>query len=320
MSDTDLLISIVVPVRNRAGIVTRTLDSIAQQSCREFRLIVVDNASTDTTAEVVNRWIAEHADSGIEMQLLSESRPGASAARNCGLAATTTPYVMFFDSDDEMLPDHLERITDALRNRPDTELLRWDVGVLDSDGWLHVRSPRFHNEQQLNLIHNSLSTQRYAVRTDLLRSAGAWNEHLSTWDDIELGNRLLLSGITVRKLNGEPRVYIHLTAESITGESYTARVDNITRALDTIERTLRDAPEPDADLLNILDARRAITAALLRREGNRQGAKAMMATARNGHRRTDRMKLRLIYTVTRMAGRGGSAVALAIFGKKAEKR
>lgn len=320
MNDTDLLISIVVPVRNRAGIVTRTLDSIARQSCREFRLIVVDNASTDSTAEVVNLWIADHADDGIDMLFLSESKPGASAARNCGLAATTTPYVMFFDSDDEMLPDHLERITGALRSRPDTELLRWDVGYLDPDGWLHVKSPHFHNESQLNLLHGTLSTQRYVIRTDLLRSAGAWNEQLSTWDDIELGNRLLLSGITVRKLNGEPRVYIHHTPDSISGDCYTDRMENITRALDTIERTLREAPEPDIDILNILDARRAISAAILRREGNRKAAKAMMVTARNGHRRTERMKLRLIYAFTRIAGRGGSLLALFIFGKKAEKR
>lgn len=320
MDNADQLITIVIPVRNRAGIITRTLDSIVRQDCRDFRLVVVDNASTDDTKDVVNNWIAGHRSCGISIELLDEPHPGASAARNRGLAATDTPYVMFFDSDDEMRSNHLSRITAELRRRPDTELLRWDVGILDPDGWLHVKSPHFHDEIQLNILHGSLSTIRYVVRTDLLRAAGAWNEDLSTWDDMELGNRLLISGVAVSKLNGEPSVVIHITPDSITGSSYSERIESMTRALDAIERTLRESPEADADYLNTIDSRRAITAAILTREGNIKAAKSLMATALNGHRRSERTKLRLIKTFSRVFGRGGSMLALFLFGKKAEKR
>ncbi|MDE6783660.1 MAG: glycosyltransferase family 2 protein, partial [Paramuribaculum sp.] len=184
-------LTVVVPVRNRPVLVVRTLDSIAAQTLRPFRLIIVDSASTDNTLDVVTRWADRHRTDALSIEVLDCPTPGASTARNYGLAQVTTPYVLFFDSDDEMLPTHLERIASALRERPDTDILYYDAATIDPDGWTSVKSHRHHDLKTLQLLHCPLSTQRCTIRTELLRAAGGWNEKLQMWVDLELGIRLL---------------------------------------------------------------------------------------------------------------------------------
>lgn len=318
METTDRLITLVVPVRDRAAVVGRTLDSIAAQTSRDFRLVLVDNASTDATPEVLARWVKAHASDPFSPVLLSESKPGASCARNRGLAAADTPYVMFFDSDDEMRPDHIARIADHLRRFPDIDLLRWDVTIIDDDGWSSVKSPRFHDEMQLHLLHGSLATQRYVARTSLVRHAEGWNETLSTFDDLELGVRLIAAASKIRQLHGEPTVVIHRSAQSISGPDYSSRYREISLALDAIESTLHSLERHDD--LRILAARRAILAAHFLREGHRDKADAMLARAMDSADGFDRLHLRTIHRITRLLGRGGSYAALKLMGKKPEKR
>lgn len=317
METTDRLITLVVPVRDRAAVVGRTLDSIAAQTSRDFRLVLVDNASADATPEVLARWEKAHATDPFAPVLLSESKPGASCARNRGLAAADTHYVMFFDSDDEMRPDHIARIADHLRRFPDIDLLRWNVTIIDDDGWSSVKSPRFHDDMQLHLLHGSLSTVRYVARTSLVRQAGGWDETLSAFDDLELGVRLIAAASKIRQLHGEPTVVIHRSDKSISGPDYSSRYREISLALDTIESTLRSLERTDD--LRILAARRAILAAHFRREGHRDKADAMLARAMDSADGFDRLHLRTIHRITRFLGHGGSYAALKLIGKKPEK-
>ena len=104
------MISLVIPVRNRASIVGRTLDSVAAQTRLPDQIVLVDNGSTDGTLEVLRRW----ANGRSNVQVVTEPRPGAAEARNCGLRAVTEEYVMFFDSDDTMPPRHVEEICSEL--------------------------------------------------------------------------------------------------------------------------------------------------------------------------------------------------------------
>lgn len=321
-------ISVVIPVRNREKLVVRTLDSVAAQSYRPINLILVDNGSTDATREVLEQWQSENQSDDLRVTILGEPTPGAARARNRGLREVATDYVMFFDSDDEMRPDHIRRVVDELRRLPDADILRWPVAVLDPDGWTELKDQRFHDEMQLHLLHATLATQRYAVRSDLLRRLGGWNESLPCWNDLELGVRLIASGAKIRRLSGEPSVVIHPTEDSITGSDYSSRLDALELALSQIEadfttpsvtpdnETVVEDVEPDADYLNTLAAKRAILAALLRREGNREASSRLLEAAMKGQDYNGRMGLRMVYRAVRWTGRGGAAVALLWFGKK----
>jgi len=308
------LISVIVPVYNRAGLVQRTLDSIAAQTMTHFHLIIVDNDSTDSTPEVLRIWASAHESDLMHITLCRETTPGASAARNRGLEEADTEYVMFFDSDDVMLPSHMERIQSYLINRPDTRILRWDIGVIDHDGWMHVKSHTGHDELCLHLLHSTLATHRFAVRTDILRQCGGWDNDLPVWNDLELGVRLLLSGCKVSKLPGTPTVTIFPTDESITGTSYSSRKKGHRLAMEKI-RSMMYAPQ-HSPYLHILDAKQAITAGLYRREGDKDGSREVMSELRKRLSRSERIAVNLIYTAVWLFGAGGATLATMLFPVK----
>lgn len=317
--ETKEILTVVLPVRNRATIVGRTLDSISAQTCLDFRLIIVDNGSTDNTADVISRWKADNIGK-LNVEILYEPIPSASKARNKGLAAVDTRFTMFFDSDDVMRPDHMKKILEYLEKRPDTEILRWDVSFIDSDGWIHTKSPRFHDEMQLHLMHGSLSTLRWAATTEMLRAIGGWNESLSTMDDFELGVRMIIASTKpVRKIHGEPTVAIyHYDDNNVSGNSYHEQIGPITDALECIEHSLKDADRP-ADLI-MLRHRRAIIASLLKRERQPEEARAMLSEAIERCNMREKLLIRCSYFINILFGRGGTEVSLQFAGKKKEKR
>ena len=121
-------VSIVIPVRDRETLVGRTLDSVAAQTWRPLHLIVVDNNSADASVRKVSEWAGARAsDTGLRVTQLQETRPGASAARNRGLEAVTGRYVIFFDSDDEMMPGLVER---AMARVGDADIVYWKAELV----------------------------------------------------------------------------------------------------------------------------------------------------------------------------------------------
>ena len=89
---------------NRAGLLPRALDSLQAQSESNWEAIIVDDASTDDTFDVVQRYAA--ADPRFAY-LMRDQNLGVSSARNAGIAIARGEYVTFLDSDDEYAADHL---------------------------------------------------------------------------------------------------------------------------------------------------------------------------------------------------------------------
>lgn len=314
-------ITVIIAVRNRAALLPRTLDSVAAQTRLPDRLVIVNNGSTDSTPEVIADWVKAHP--GLAVTTAVELKPGASAARNAGLALAPEDedsYVMFFDSDDIMLPHHIERVSAALERAADTDLLFFDIAIRDADGWTTVKSTA--GDAPLvreHIFHATLSTQRYAARASLMHSVGGWNEELPRWNDYELGLRLAVAASHPLKLTGEPAVVVLPQEDSITGNGYAGDAAVLNRALDTMRRTLASA-ERRQDL-RYLHARRAILAALLAREGARQDARRTLdealASAASGR---DAMAMRLVWLIVRLAGRGGAAAASWLLAPRTPKR
>ena len=118
MSPPDLAVAVVVPVWNRAGLVLRCLESIRAQTLVPQSVIVVDDGSTDGTADSVDAWMREHG-GALGITLLRQPHAGAAAARNAGLAAIgEAPFVAFLDSDDCWPSDFLARAVAALGHQP----------------------------------------------------------------------------------------------------------------------------------------------------------------------------------------------------------
>lgn len=296
-------LTVVVPVRDRRHLIGRALRSIASQKGVEFRIIVVDNGSTDGTAGELERLRRELSASGTDITVTEEPQAGACRARNAGFALTDSPWVMFFDSDDEMLPGHLARMMDAARD--DVDIVGAPATLLTTGG-RRIKELPFRPGMRHHLMHATFSTQRIAVRSSLLRDAGGWNASLPAWNDWELGVRLLLRSPRVVIAGTEPLVNVYLQDKSLTGTDFSSHPGNWEPSLSEVERLTAGTP-----WMPLVKARRAILAAMYRHEGAAELAQAMMRRALSGElTRGQRRWLRLIYHTVRLLGHGGAFLAL----------
>lgn len=301
------LISIIIPVYNRAEVVKATLDSVAHQSLRPLDVILVDNNSTDNTLEVLNEWKQKVETNDFRVMVLSESKPGAASARNRGLIEAETPYTMFFDSDDIMHPTHAERAVEAFKQNTLLDVVGWDVKVKTLEG--NLSHYRFCDKQILynHIFHATFATQRFAARTSLFREVGQWNESLPAWNDYELGVRLLITNPKIKRLTGEPTVTVILQKESITGTNFFSRPHEWEKALDAVDLVLGNSKYHS--MRKYIDVRRAILAGFYHREGATDEAHRLLSKvlSRSGWYR--KLIMRLFYNIIRKGGRGIALLA-----------
>lgn len=302
----DALISIVVPVYNRESTLERCLDSMAAQTgIGQCRIIVVNNNSTDMSVELIRKWSSRHP--SITLELISESRQGAAIARNTGLDRVTTPYVMFFDSDDEMLQGHIIRVINGINCNPEADLFGWDELYELPGGRSYKATFICRRPMRDQLIHTSFTTERIAVRTDFVRAVGGWDATLTGWDDFELGVRLVAARPLIVRLpdaDGRPLVRAYYTDNSITGSTFSASPHKWEDALDRIEETVAKV---DPSELASVACRRAALAGFYAREHALGEARRLLAKAvAPGF---GRIKSKIMYMTARHVGRGTRLMA-----------
>lgn len=310
---SDTGISIIIPVYNRAKVVGRTLASVAAQTYRPINLILVDNNSTDESLAVLQKWATDNIDNDFNITLLQELKPGATAARNCGLSAATTPYVMFFDSDDTMSPRLVESIMKCFTSDTALDLVGWDISQQLPSGRTRTGYFRTRNPLYNHIIHGTLSTQRYACRKELAVNAGGWDESVRGWNDYELGMRILLQHPCMRKLGLRHPVQAYFTEESITGRSYAADPAKWEHSLDLCESALRNADRHKA--VKWIDVRRMILAASYAAEGAAAESRRLKNSVINRYSGFNKLVFRLIYLKARIYRRGTHIIAGLFFSK-----
>ena len=105
-------VSVIMPAWNAAATIGRSIDSVLSQDHADLELVVVDDGSTDATAELVARRAATDA----RVRLLRQANAGVAAARNAGMAAASGRYLAFLDSDDWWYPGKLRRQLACMRD------------------------------------------------------------------------------------------------------------------------------------------------------------------------------------------------------------
>lgn len=150
------LISIVIPAHNREHTLGYCLRSVYAQSYRHFEVVVVDDGSDDKTAEKV----FEFDDPRLRLVRYSQSK-GAQAARNTGIKAAAGDWIAFLDSDDEWLPDKLEKQVAILASRD------WQENIV-----VHSDMSRYYPESDKTEAWDLPLVMGTACYPQLLRSPG----------------------------------------------------------------------------------------------------------------------------------------------------
>ena len=210
--------SIVIPVYNRAKVLPRTVASIVAQDYRPLRLILVDNNSKDNSLQVCYEMKAQHEDELLRIDVLQQPKAGASAARNMGLAQVESRYMMFFDSDDVLHKNAVSLYMQAFEAHPDADIVGATI-LFDTGSKSFLAKAIFTSAPEAHIIHGTLSTQRFAARTRVIREVGGWQEEYNGWLDWNLGVRLILHTQRIHWIEKPPVATQYLHSQSITGRN-----------------------------------------------------------------------------------------------------
>jgi glycosyltransferase involved in cell wall biosynthesis len=189
------LVSVVVPAFNSSRTLAQALDSVLIQDYDPLEIIVVDDASSDQTADVA----AAYSDRGVRLVRLSQNG-GASRARNVGLHAVRGEYVAFLDADDVWHAAKLRRQIDLLESNPGMSLATCDSVFADPSGKIVKRSHVQHpptagaDAWKALLSHNFIPTPTVVARKTALEQAGDFDCSLPMAEDLDMWIRLALVG------------------------------------------------------------------------------------------------------------------------------
>lgn len=175
-------VSVIIPAYNAERFLADAVESVLNQTWRDFQLIIVNDGSTDATESVAQRFGA--GDSRIT--IVSKPNGGLSSARNAGLAAASGEAICFLDADDILLPDKLQRQMAFLDRFPGCDLVFSDYYVADGDLtpiWLETVRPPLATMQEYLLYRNGFAPMCPLLRSRLVAATGRFDETLRAAED-----------------------------------------------------------------------------------------------------------------------------------------
>jgi glycosyltransferase involved in cell wall biosynthesis len=197
------MISVIIPLYNKAPYITKCLESVASQTYREFEVVVVDDGSTDGSVEAVSEFqglrVSELGDLA-GFRLIRQENAGVSVARNNGVKEARFDFIAFLDADDWWEPDFLLEMKSLIIDFP-------DAGVYGCRYfWLKNGVGRVAPNHESDLFRgylNYIKAYTYAwwmpltsisvvIRKDVFVDSGGFNPKLKFGEDFDLWIRLAL--------------------------------------------------------------------------------------------------------------------------------
>jgi glycosyltransferase involved in cell wall biosynthesis len=110
------MISVVIPLYNKAHTIVNTLETVLNQSFKDYEVVVVNDGSTDNSVEVINGYTTDK-----RVRIYNQNNRGVSGARNTGVENAKYNYIAFLDGDDEWFPNYLQKMKEAIDAFPKSE-------------------------------------------------------------------------------------------------------------------------------------------------------------------------------------------------------
>ena len=221
-------IAVVIPAYNAAAHIAETLGSVLAQTSPAEEVVVVDDGSTDGTAEIVREF-------GPSVRCIRQSNAGVSSARNSGIAAAGTDFVAFLDSDDLFAPAKLELQRPALA----AGAVAVSSGAVLTDDELRplaIRRPELPADllDRLFIEGNLIGSPSSVVASrQALLDLGGFDERLSFTADWDLWIRLTRTGRL--ECVSEPLIAYRLRASSMSTDPVLVETDSISMLVRALE-------------------------------------------------------------------------------------
>ena len=185
-------VSVVIPTFNRSTLLTDAIDSVLTQTYSNYEIIVVDDGSTDDTADVVARY-------DNKVRYIYRENGGLSAARNTGIASAKGEYIAFLDSDDMFVATKLEKQVRILDENPEICFCYSNVAFCDAKmNFLRVRGAD-HQFKSGYMAKEALlwkaccgQPQSWLIRKKCFDETGGFEESLRHSEEREMSVRLAM--------------------------------------------------------------------------------------------------------------------------------
>jgi glycosyltransferase involved in cell wall biosynthesis len=193
--------SVVIPAYNAESHVAATIESVLNQTYRDFEIVVVDDGSTDRTSEILESF-------GSKIVHVTQPNRGVSAARNTAFQHASGELLALIDADDLWFPRRLERMVGYLDDNP-------RVGFATSDAYLRheetpstktyyrdlLRCTEMPENQVYAIAQQNFVFTMVVIRQRLLQQHGSFDESLAVAEDWDLWIRFILGGETLGLLD-----------------------------------------------------------------------------------------------------------------------
>lgn len=221
------LVSIIIPTYNRAHFIGETLDSVLMQTYLNWECIVVDDGSTDKTVELLQAYCRKDTRFKYHLRPFNRAK-GANACRNYGFEISNGMYVNWFDDDDVMLPDFIEKKVSALEANPQLDAII-SKRIFYDENLEIVIGKEIKTLLTDNILEDFISlkikwyTSDSMWRSEFLEGKTLFNEQLKAGQDRDFHIRMLLAAPKLEVLDA------YLT-------KYRKHPDNLTSQIDDIEK------------------------------------------------------------------------------------
>lgn len=158
------LVSIIVPLYNRAHLLPKLFACVEKQTYPHLELVVVDDGSTDAPEARIRDCPSQRR---VPLQFLHQANAGPGAARRLGLEHAQGEYVQYLDSDDEILPDKIEKQIHALKQDPRAVMAWTMTKMVDRQGRTGIR--KLSDQPSADLLATALQWRRWHTSSCLWR-------------------------------------------------------------------------------------------------------------------------------------------------------
>lgn len=179
-------VSVIIPTYNYGRYLIEAVESVLNQTYKDFELIVVDDGSTDNTREVLKPYLHR-------LRYMYQENQGISAARNRGFQESTGEYIAYLDADDVWLPEKLAKQIPLLDEDPSLGFVCGATHEMDQDGKIfHLRNKPRRSEDTFESLFrkNFIPTLTVVIRRSCLETVGGFDTSLPLSQDYDMWLRL----------------------------------------------------------------------------------------------------------------------------------
>lgn len=194
----NFLFSVVIPLYNKQNSIVSTLQSVLAQSYQNFEIVVVDDGSTDNSAQVVEDFILASSLSPLAFRLIRKPNGGVCSARNRGIREAKYDYIALLDGDDMLDEHYLEEQVKLIQDFPEAKM--WGVNYADIvDGKIYPYQQgmgedfRGYVEDYFGTSHADLFCSSSVVLTkEIAQAVGMQDERMAYSEDLDFWYRVIL--------------------------------------------------------------------------------------------------------------------------------